>query len=515
MSDVLNTSHQMRLNGLMKHLKNNSAWEDHQKQVLLAEEADKLVPEEYDETIRNEFERRCAFGERMNTEFMSSAKWVKLLRDIGVLLPPGMSGKAAAASGRPAILQAEADIIFHKVLHNCDHGGQRLTYELFCKALYLAAQAILPDFQGEAAFGEILAQVIAVAPPPSAHTSTARGQAGDPMLDARVLLVLDHFKPALHDMFRNFCGRNLCNPAWASPGSGIQRARQRSTMRHTQETLCCNTTSGTLACGSASLSRSASQPYVATFEAASPALTSASPTADPRLSRLGKEVPAAWEVSPRDLAEDFGEGAGTGSAGGLGSASMLSSVTVGATGGVSPPHLSPSRSIGSLYSPRNSAANFHLDNSPIAPQGSYFNDFGASIASGSPRAEATKTEYANGSPVIKDRRQNMSVDQLLDWCKELKMMPNVLTRVEVVRIFKRAQTTGFPGSHGSGVHGFLSREAFVDAVGQLALEAYSKEPFCDEYVEAHEKICAFLLDYLPGNSRETERLLTGCSPPRR
>merc|ERR1719330_175135 len=119
---------------------------------------------------------------------MSSAKWVKLLRDIGILLPAGTGSSSArtASSGRPVILQAEADIIFHKVLHNCERGGQRLTYELFCKVLYLVAQAILPDFQGEAAFGEVLAQIVAVVPEHSAHDS---GRApGDPMLDARVLL---------------------------------------------------------------------------------------------------------------------------------------------------------------------------------------------------------------------------------------------------------------------------------------------------------------------------------------
>jgi len=504
-SDVLNPSRAMRLNGLMKHLKRNSAWEDHQKQVLLAEAADTLVPEEYDEIIRSEFERRCAFGERMNTEFMSSAKWVKLLRDIGVLLPPGKS-----SSDKPAILQAEADIIFHKVLHNCDHGGQRLTYELFCKALYLAAQAILPDFQGEAAFGEILAQIISVAPE---QISCIGGRgAGDPMLDARVLLVLDHFKPALHDLFRTFCGRNLSNPAWASPGSGIRRARDRSTIKHTQETFASGTLTG-----------SCSIPPIPGFEANSP---SASPTVTTRRldgsesrSRSVKELPASWEVAARDLSEDFsdiGSGAGVGSAGGL-----------SASGSCTPGGQSPSiatRSI--LSSPRTSPGtaqttdritpHFYLDSQGSSPAGNVFNQsmFASSVASGSPRVD-TRQETANGSPVIQNRRQNMSVDQFLEWCKELNMMNTVLTRVEVVKIFKRAQTTGFPGSHGSGVHGFLSREAFVDAVGQLALEAYSKEPFCDEYVDAHEKICAFLLDYLPGSSREAQdRFLLGCSPRR-
>lgn len=216
---------------------------------------------------------------------------------------------------------------------------------------------------------------------------------------------------------------------------------------------------------------------------------------------------ASSEALVRDLSEDFAD-SGTGACL-SGSNAGYSGAGTGSAGGLSPPVAS--RSIHS--SPRASTVQFHLDSRASSPTVDALSRSIPVSSIGSPRGD--RQEYVNGSPVIQKRRHNMSVDQFLDWCKELKMMPNVLSRVEVVQIFKRAQTTGYPGSHGSGVHGFLSREAFVDAVGQLGLEAYSKEPFCDEYAEAHEKICAFLLDFLPGSSREAhDRFLYGRGPRR-
>ena len=48
--------------------------EDFEKQVL-ASPPEVLVPEEYDEVLRGEFARHCAYGERLNTELMHSGKW--------------------------------------------------------------------------------------------------------------------------------------------------------------------------------------------------------------------------------------------------------------------------------------------------------------------------------------------------------------------------------------------------------------------------------------------------------
>jgi len=120
--------------------------------------------------------------------------------------------------------------------------------------------------------------------------------------------------------------------------------------------------------------------------------------------------------------------------------------------------------------------------------------------------------YVNGAPVIKNRRKFMSFDQLMLLCKELKVVPDLLTRFEVSQVFKNAQCAGAPSLHGSSIHGYLSKEAFVDAAGQLAIEAYSKQPFSEEYPAAHEKIHAFFLTVLPSSSREVhERFLYGCN----
>jgi len=120
--------------------------------------------------------------------------------------------------------------------------------------------------------------------------------------------------------------------------------------------------------------------------------------------------------------------------------------------------------------------------------------------------------YANGAPVIKNRRRYMSVSQLLSLCKELKIVPDLLSRLEVVRIFKRAQCAGSHSS--SSLYGYLSAEAFIDAAGQLALESYTKPPYNEEYPEPHEKIHAFFMNILRDASshREVqERFFYGCS----
>jgi hypothetical protein len=121
--------------------------------------------------------------------------------------------------------------------------------------------------------------------------------------------------------------------------------------------------------------------------------------------------------------------------------------------------------------------------------------------------------YANGAPVIKNRRRHMSINQMLLLCKELKITPDLLSRLEVVRIFKRAQCAG---SHNtlSSLYGYLTAEAFIDAAGQLALESYTKPPYNEEYPEPHEKICAFFMNILrdASSSREMhERFLYGCT----
>ena len=76
-------------------------------------------------------------------------------------------------------------------------------------------------------------------------------------------------------------------------------------------------------------------------------------------------------------------------------------------------------------------------------------------------------------------------------CREINIIPDLLSKVEVGNVFKKAQLAGSASNHGSSSYGYLSAEMFVDAIGQLALEAYSKQPYSEEYPEPAERINAF------------------------
>lgn len=120
--------------------------------------------------------------------------------------------------------------------------------------------------------------------------------------------------------------------------------------------------------------------------------------------------------------------------------------------------------------------------------------------------------YTGGSPTMRNRQSFLSLEQLLSLCKELSIMPDFISRQALVRIFKRAQSAGSTSAYQGSNFGYLTQEAFVDAMGRIGISAYSEAPYCDEYPEAHEKIHAFLLDRLPGQVRAMrDTFLYGCS----
>merc|ERR1719478_1576461 len=59
-SEVLTPEMVSRFNGLMRHLKSNSDWDEQQKQVMISC-IESLVPEEFEDMLQSEFARRCAF----------------------------------------------------------------------------------------------------------------------------------------------------------------------------------------------------------------------------------------------------------------------------------------------------------------------------------------------------------------------------------------------------------------------------------------------------------------------
>lgn len=446
--DLLPPDITYRINGLTRHLKGNSCFEERQRQVLEAP-MESLIPEEYDETLFNEFERRCAYGERMNTELMSSSKWVKMLKEVGVI--------STEACGKGTMSLADADIIFRKVLHHSEHCGKRLTYEPFCKALFLAAIAARPDLELEAALVEMLARVASAAPEESKQPK----ETADYMLDANVLLVLDRFKSQLWDLFKSFCGRNLGNVAGPTAGHGTVRLRERTFWKHTQDTLLtsrrgrsCSPTRGQ---GLIGLSKF--------HDAPSPCCTTKARDegfmTPPRTERRSASPPHSWIPNDRTCLGSPASGSP------LSGSPSLQRIGLG---GLS---LSCSGMSG---------------NSAMSPY-----------------------EYMNGAPVIKNRRRHMSLDQLLSLCKDLKIVPEHLSRLKVMHIFKRAQSAGLH-AHGSSIYSFLTHEAFVDAIGQIAIEAYSKEPYCNEFPALHDRIHWFFFRFLPGKTTDAhDRMHYGVS----
>ncbi|CAJ1404195.1 unnamed protein product, partial [Effrenium voratum] len=475
-SQVLEPTVIKRFDGLMKHLKRNTDKQDFEKQVL-ASPCDVLVPEEYDEVLRGEFARHCSFGERLNTELMHSGKWVKMLKELGLV--PGKNSKG------PCLALADADIIFQRVLHDTDYGGKRLTYDFFCKALCLVAVSIYPDLDWEAAMGELLNRIAAEAE----EAQAASDEPGDFSLDPNVLLVLDHFKPKLHDLFRSFARRSLPGPTDARAGTGTTRLKERSIWKHTQDTIFASRASSCILG-----TRDDIDPSAPEEEALSP--TGSSAAALPAVQECDTEAHEGAKSEEPALPSQVASPKRR--------APALPSAAVDSRGGVASPRAGPAQSGQSLLA--------WAENkgwcSPVSPDSK--RSTMSSRGKWSPVANDPYT-YACGSPTIKNRRSYMSLEQLFALCKELKIMPDFVSRQAVVRIFKRAQCAGSASAHGGSNFGFLSQEAFVDAMGRIAIQAYSEAPYCDEYPEPHEKIIAFLCDRLPGIRTMRDRFLYGCS----
>jgi len=491
-----------RFNGLMRHLKNNSDREEQTKQVMVSQ-VETLVPEEYDESLRSEFERQCCYGDRENTELMSSSKWMKMLKNCGavVLLE---SDKHHLQPGKGAITQAEADVIFLKVLHDCDYGGKKFNYELFCKGLYLVAQSAAPDLDGEQAFAELIYRIVSMAPEdPKRMQDTP-----DPMLDANVLLVLDHFKPTLLELFSNYCGRNLANSSQGSHGMGTVRISEKTVWRHTTQSLINSTWAHGSTLGlNDTLGQSSRPPNHGALE---PPLEESEEAAEEAAAAEdgAAQAPANAEDGEGDTASrtalavangDADAGGGGGAAGSSQAAQRrgVQSETLAGPGAFSPPMGGGTCSL--------SLAAFGRNGTITAMGNTILSSTSRSTRSQEPYA------YANGAPVPKDRLRNMSLDQLLLMCRELKIIPELLSKVEIVNIFKKAQLAGSHSNHGSTAYGYLSAEAFIDAIGQLALDAYSKQPYSEEYPEPHERIHAFFTLVIPPSSRmkKNERIAYG------
>jgi len=498
-SELLSPEMVSRFNGLMRSLKTNTEWDEQQKQVMVSN-VEALVPEEFEDMLQSEFARRCSFGSKMNTELMSSFKYMKTLQDCGAVINfdadkrgASQPGSPTAASSEGAITRASADMIFVKVLHDCDYGGKQMTYDLFCKALYLVAQAVRPDLAGEVAFSELLGRLAAVAP----EDPNQMEPSADLMLDASVINMLDHFKPALHDVFNTFCNRQLESPSQASPGVGKIRLSERTFWKHTQDSMMGSFNRSSLGgtVGADGSMYGGPSPKAGQQRLSSDEADISSQDGDGTIGaerRTDPEDGLDCSLDERRLEADAG--------GGYAESSPRFHVDV-----IEPIYEDriPSMGYDQLPSPHSGMHGNTMMTRQISSN---------TMMSGSFSASQDPYSYARGQPVIRNRRRHMGVNQLLGMCRDLKIMPELLHRMEIVRIFKRAQCSGSHNTNGSSLYGYLNLEAFIDAAGQLALEAYSKSPYNEEYPEPHEKITAFFLAVLPSSSREVhERFFYGCS----
>jgi len=486
--DVESPTMRMRFSGLMKHLKGNSLHEELQKEVLASASPQDFLaglPPESAAALRSEFERLCAFGEPTNLEALSSAKWIKLLRDIGAV------GPDAGEQGPGKIGKELADITFYKVLHDCDHGGQRLKYDMFCKAICLLAVQLQPHMDWEAALTDLVMRILAVAPAQPSPGSPRIGDAPhlpagyDISADPQMAVILDQFRPVLRTFFRTFCARNLNNFTGAVQGRGKVRASEKTTWKQAMEEMGCSLSTAM----SASLSRRVDEdaswsPAKRLHEAPSfPAeLTAAHAAAADAGSPLASVQPVMAH------ADHSGCTAGTGSAGGLAPQA---------------PPMSPLRKASQTRPALGSVASSRMGALPSEVS-----------QRGSPKATLLGNDpyvYAGGSPVIRDRQAFMSFDQAQSFCRELKIVPEFVTRIEMTRIYKAAQGSCASASDGGSLHGFLTKEAFEEMVVQLGLQAYGKPPFCDEYPEPHSRIYAFLSMLAPPSAlKANDRHFYGC-----
>lgn len=422
---------QSQLHGLLAHLKQASNASAERQRQALATDAEYLVPEEVDQLLHAEFERRCCFGDPTNTEFMNSAKWTKMLKECGIIA--GLHGfrKVNCQGAAGTVTLANADMVFQIVVHNVEYGAKRLTYELFCKALLLLSQKAYPDLDDPTAFAELLTQIAAFASAQLDNTKTE--DHSDLLLDPNVVITLDTFKPALHDLFHSICSQKLESPMQARCGLGTMRTSERTYLKYagTQE-------GQTLAHRHSVSSLSSCRNSDSTCEPSS-------------CQDCGIETLRTCSEHSDMEAE------------GLEKAQMVKSEEAQAS---------------------------------EMPTGSFLrhHTFGSSSDE-----MQYQVSYVNGVPVVRDRCRRMSIDQMMFMCTRLGIVPEFSSRLEVISIFKRAQVTGCSQS---SLHGYLSYEEFLDAIGQIAIGAYSKQPFAEVYPEAAAKVEAFLFRILPSDSRD-------------
>lgn len=462
-----------RFNGLARYLRPTGDAAD-----PLPPDVEGLIPYEHAETLRREFEQRCCFGDRSNFDFMSSAKWVKMLKECGVVSGP--SAERRRHQGEPYLRAGDADVIFSKALVGASRSGRdakRLDFGLFCKGLWLVAAALWPDVDGEQALCELVSRICAVSSvgiPMLCEEQAGQAAAGtvdmkasllvasnaaatadeSQGLDSESIRMLEMFRPALEDLFNTICTRE---------GSGTDNQRNA---------------------GNPGLLAAVAADEYKTLDASREWQGGSDLTGDPAAAAALAAI-----MEGAISATDFGESPSWKSFhGGL---------------GLMPNILESCES--------DEEAEDEEDHQDIPVEfTSTMRSVPGKLTMSSISEICSETSFMTQSLPLPNRRrlpcsaQRMSLSQLLFMCKGMQIVPELVSRVEVTQIFKRMERMDLRNGHTGG----LSIETFMDALAQMAVKAYANPPYAEVYSRVQDKIQAFLLAVLPSSSRELhERFL--------
>ncbi|CAE7719677.1 unnamed protein product [Symbiodinium sp. CCMP2592] len=253
-----------------------------------------------------------------------------------------------------------------------------------------------------------------------------------------------------HDLFGSFARRQLPSPMDARTGTGTTRLKERSIWKHTQDTVFASRASSCMLGGTL---RDDDLPENQD-DSMSPGLPAVKEVFEEH-----NEVPGAPESRPEQDSLDPNPEASL--------PHQVASPERGSPERRRRPQLPSGALSGSGFlSPKSGSASGQSLLawaeqkglcSPVSPD-SRRSTTSSRAGKWSPAATDPYT-YACGSPTMRNRRSFMSLEQLFALCKELKIMPDLMSRQAVVRIFKRAQCAGSASAHGGSNFGYLSQEA--------------------------------------------------------
>eukprot|EP00359_Climacostomum_virens_P003527 CAMPEP_0204908800 /NCGR_PEP_ID=MMETSP1397-20131031/7680_1 /ASSEMBLY_ACC=CAM_ASM_000891 /TAXON_ID=49980 /ORGANISM="Climacostomum Climacostomum virens, Strain Stock W-24" /LENGTH=589 /DNA_ID=CAMNT_0052078451 /DNA_START=143 /DNA_END=1909 /DNA_ORIENTATION=+ len=115
------------------------------------EAQDKVI--EHKERLTGIFQAYCSFGEPMNTTRMRSAKFVKLLRDCGLISEFNTS--RSRSTKKSPISSVEADLVHAKLCRKMRY-SQGFDFDTFLKALEIIAKRVYKDTELDASFIQLI-----------------------------------------------------------------------------------------------------------------------------------------------------------------------------------------------------------------------------------------------------------------------------------------------------------------------------------------------------------------------